>query len=74
MLYGTFLGDPDFITWVHDWVPQPLLDAIASLSFFTHFESISKGVIDIRDLLYFGMLIGFFLLATSIALDVRKAS
>jgi len=62
------------LAWVHDWVPQPLLDAIASLSFFTHFESISKGVIDIRDLLYFGMLIGFFLLATSITVDMRKAA
>ena len=30
-------------------------------------------MIDLRDLLYFAMLIGFFLLATSIALDVRKA-
>ncbi len=27
-------------------------------SFLTHFEAISKGVIDIRDLLFFGMLIG----------------
>jgi len=62
------------LAWVHDWVPQPLLDAIASLSFFTHFESISKGVIDIRDLLYFGMLIGFFLLATSITVEMRKAA
>ncbi len=52
---------------------QTLVQAIASLSFYDHFTSIAKGVIDIRDLLYFAMLIGFFLLATSIALDVRKA-
>jgi ABC-2 type transport system permease protein len=55
------------------WAPQALVDAIASLSFLTHFESIQKGVIDIRDLLYFGMLIALFLLATSIAIDLRKA-
>ena len=55
------------------WAPQPLVEAIASLSFLTHFESIAKGVIDIRDFLYFAMLIAFFLLATAIALDVRKA-
>jgi hypothetical protein len=30
-------------------------------------------VIDVRDLLYFAMLIGFFLLATGIALELRKA-
>ena len=55
------------------WAPQWLVEAIASLSFFTHFDSIKKGVIDVRDLLYFAMLSGFFLLATSIALDLRKA-
>ncbi len=55
------------------WAPQALVDAVASLSFLTHFESIAKGVIDIRDLLYFAMLMAFFLLATAIALDVRKA-
>jgi ABC-2 type transport system permease protein len=55
------------------WAPQALVDAIASLSFLTHFESIQKGVIDIRDLLYFGMLIGLFLFATSIAIELRKA-
>jgi ABC-2 type transport system permease protein len=55
-----------------DWA-QAIVQAIASLSFLNHFDSIAKGVIDLRDLLYFAMLIGFFLLATSIALDVRKA-
>ncbi|MCK6527586.1 ABC transporter permease [Myxococcota bacterium] len=31
------------------------------LSFFKHFEGLSKGVIDSRDVLYFGTFIGFFL-------------
>src|ERR1700730_7862827 len=47
-------------------------EPLASLSFLTHFESIAKGVIDVRDLLYFAMLIGLFLLATAIALELRK--
>jgi len=55
------------------WAPQVLVDAVASLSFLTHFESIAKGVIDIRDLLYFAMLMVFFLVATAITLEVRKA-
>jgi hypothetical protein len=29
--------------------------------------------LDLRDLLYFAMLIGFFLLATTITLELRKA-
>jgi ABC-2 type transport system permease protein len=66
-------GFPLVLDVFRSWAPQALIDAVASLSFLTHFESISKGVIDIRDFLYFAMLISFFLLATVIALDVRKA-
>ena len=66
-------GFPIVLDVFRAWLPLWLVDAIASMSFLTHFESIKKGVIDIRDLLYFAMLGGFFLLATSIALDVRKA-
>lgn len=66
-------GYPLVIEWVSAIMPQAIANAVASLSFLTHFEAISKGVIDIRDLLYFGMLIGFFLAATAITLDLRKA-
>lgn len=66
-------GFPLVLDAVRAWAPQLLVDAIASLSFLTHFESISKGVIDVRDLLFFAMLIGFFLFATGVVLDARKA-
>jgi ABC-2 type transport system permease protein len=66
-------GFPLVLDAFRGWAPQWLVQAIASLSFLTHFDSIRKGVIDVRDLLYFGMLGAFFLLATSIALDLRKA-
>jgi len=66
-------GFPLVLDVFRSWAPQPLIDAVASLSFLTHFESIQKGVIDLRDLLYFAMLIAFFLPATAIALELRKA-
>ena len=66
-------GFPGVLDAFRSWAPQPIVDAIASLSFLAHFDSIRKGVIDVRDLLYFAMLISFFLLATAIALDLRKA-
>jgi ABC-2 type transport system permease protein len=65
-------GFPLVLDIFRSWAPQTLIDAIASLSFLTHFDSIVKGVIDVRDLLYFAMLTGFFLLATAIALELRK--
>jgi ABC-2 type transport system permease protein len=66
-------GFPMVLDLFRAWAPVWLVDAVASLSFLTHFESIVKGVIDVRDLLYFAMLIGFFLLATTITLELRKA-
>jgi ABC-2 type transport system permease protein len=55
------------------WAPQSLVDAIAALSFLSHFEAISKGVLDVRDLLYFGLVIGGWLTANVIVLAARKA-
>ncbi|MCY3731672.1 MAG: ABC transporter permease subunit [Rhodospirillaceae bacterium] len=54
------------------WVPQPIIDAVASLSFLTHFANISKGVIDLRDIVYFGLLIGTFLYANVLVLHLKK--
>ena len=55
------------------WTPQAVLDAIASLSFLTHFNNISKGVIDVRDVVYFALLIGSCLYANTIVLHLKKA-
>ena len=67
-------GFPLVLDVVRGWAPAALVDAIASLSFLSHFESISKGVIDLRDLLYFALLIGCWLMATGIVLDMKKAN
>jgi ABC-2 type transport system permease protein len=66
-------GFPMVLGLFQGWVPQALLDVIASLSFLTHFEAISKGVIDLRDLIYFGALIATWLAANVIVLDMKKA-
>jgi ABC-2 type transport system permease protein len=66
-------GFPLVLGFFSGWAPQTLVDAIASLSFMTHFASISKGVIDLRDLVYFGTLIVAWLAANAIVLDMKKA-
>lgn len=66
-------GFPFVLDLVRGILPPSLVEAIASLSFFTHFEAISKGVIDLRDLTYFAALIGFWLTATALVLDMKKA-
>jgi ABC-2 type transport system permease protein len=66
-------GFPLVLDAFRSWAPQGLVDAIASLSFLTHFASISKGVVDLRDLLYFLLMIGFWLYASAIVIDLKKA-
>jgi ABC-2 type transport system permease protein len=55
------------------WAPQVIVDGIASLSFLTHFSNISKGVIDLRDLVYFSLVIAVFLYANTIVLQWKQA-
>lgn len=72
--FGLLLaGHPLVLGFAKMALPQWLVDGVASLSFITHFTSISKGVIDLRDLIFFGLLIGFFLYATSVVIDLKKA-
>ena len=67
-------GFPIVLDLFQAWMPQALVDAIGSFSFLTHFSAIRKGVIDVRSLVYFLSLIAFWLYATTVAIDARKAS
>jgi ABC-2 type transport system permease protein len=66
-------GFPLVLDFFSAWAPQPLVDAISGLSFLTHFNSLSKGVIDLRDVVYFLAVIAAWLYATAIVLDIKKA-
>jgi gliding motility-associated transport system permease protein len=66
-------GFPVVLDFLPAWLPQPIVDAVASLSLWTHAISIRKGVIDIRDLLYFVSLAAAWLAANAIVLDMKKA-
>ena len=66
-------GLPMVLDFFSGWMPQFLVDSIASTSFMTHFTSINKGVLDLGDLVYYFMVIAIWLIATSIVLDMKKA-
>ena len=65
-------GFPPVLSFISGWAPQSIIDAVASFSFLTRFDSISKGVIDARDIIYFGSLIATFLFATGVIVDAKK--
>ena len=66
-------GLPMVLDFFAGWMPQILIDSIASTSFLSHYSSINKGVLDLGDLIYFAMVIAVWLFATSIMLDIKKA-
>ena len=55
------------------WAPLWVIDGVSSISFLTHFDAISRGVIDLRDLFYFLIMILCWLVATTIVINIKKA-
>jgi ABC-2 type transport system permease protein len=66
-------GFPMVLDFFSGWTPQVILEVISSFSFLTHFNAITKGVIDIRDVIYFFSLIAFWLFATTVLIEMKKA-
>ena len=66
-------GFPLVVDLFKGWLPGMFVAAIASLSFLTHFTSISKGVLSLRDVLYFVSVIAVWLTATTVVVGLKQA-
>ena len=44
------------------------------MSFLTHFNDIIRGVIDLRDVVFFGSVIGVFLYVNAAIVDLTRGS
>ena len=69
----TVSGAPLVLDLFDGWAPQALIETLAGFSLLTHFRAITGGVIDMRDVMFFATLIGVFLTATVIVVDMKKA-
>ena len=69
----TASGSPIVLGPVEGWVPGGLVQTIAAMSFLSHFAAITRGVVDLRDLIFFGSVIGLFLFANTILVELKKA-
>ena len=66
-------GFPLVLDFFTGWLPQWLVDMVSSLSFLSNFQAISKGVLDLRNVLYFVLMIVFWLLASTVVIGAKKA-
>ncbi len=67
-------GFPPVTNLFSSWAPGWLVDGVASLGFTTYYESMQRGVIDLRDIAYFASIIIFAGAATHLVLENRKSA
>jgi ABC-2 type transport system permease protein len=68
----TVSGAPLVLDAFQAWAPVTLVQTISSFSFLSHFVAIAAGVVDLRDVIYFGSLIALFLYANVLIVNLRK--
>jgi ABC-2 type transport system permease protein len=69
----TVSGSSIVLGFLTPWAPESILNAVTSFSFLTHFSAIVRGVIDLRDAVFFLSAIAFFLYANAITVELKKA-
>ena len=73
LLFLVMLNFPAVLDFLPESLPQFLLDLVGTLGIYGHFDSISRGVVDLRDLIYFLSLIGACLFLNVLAVEWKKA-
>jgi len=69
----TVAGTSTVLGLFQGWPPAALTNAVVGASLFGHFSAITRGVIDVRDLIYFLSIMVAFLTASAIVIDLKKA-
>ncbi|MDH3239097.1 MAG: ABC transporter permease [Alphaproteobacteria bacterium] len=72
-LLFTVSGTPLVLEVISGWAPALVVDVIAGLSFIANFDAISKGVLDLVNLVYFVAVMALFLFINVILVNLLKA-
>ncbi len=73
-LFLVLAGWPPITDILSGWAPSWMVDVVSGFSFMPHFASMERGVLDLRDLVYYVSVIFFMLYANGVILQNRKAS
>jgi ABC-2 type transport system permease protein len=68
----TAAGAPLVMESLSGWAPLALVETVASFSFLQHFNAITEGVIDLRDVIFFVSLIALCLFANVLLIETGK--
>jgi gliding motility-associated transport system permease protein len=64
-----FLGYSGFTAFLESCLPVNVAGAISNFSFITHFSPMTRGIVDLKDVVFFLSLIGFTLFLNVVALE-----
>lgn len=70
----TVSGLPLVTDFFAAWAPRALVDTVASFSFLVNFTDMTRGVIDLRHVVYFVSLIVLWLFANTVAVERIKGA
>jgi len=73
-LFLVLAGWPPVTEILTGWAPLWLVSGISSFSFMSHFDAFQRGVLDLRDVVYYLSVIFFMLFATGVTLQNRKSA
>lgn len=66
-------GQSEVLDFFQGALPRKLVNGVAHLSMLRHYEAIARGVLDVRDLLYFVLTIAAWLTAGVLVLDMKRS-
>ena len=69
-----YTDSPAVLTWLAGILPPYLIEALANMSLSGHFESMRRGVLEFRDLSFYGILTAGLIAVTCLVVDNRRES
>ena len=73
-LFLVLAGWPPVTGIISGWAPTWLVDVVSGFSFMPHFQSMERGILDLRDIFYYTSVIFFMLFSNGVVLQNRRAS
>lgn len=73
-LFFILAGYPPIMDIFSGWAPSWLLKVLSNLSFLSHFMSIARGVLDLRDIVFYLSVIVFMLFVNAIIIQNRRTA
>ncbi len=73
-LFLLLAGWPPVTQMLVNWAPNWLVDTVAGFSVIPHYDALQRGIVSLRDLLYFISIIGFALFVTGVIVHSRRGT